>query len=402
MLVVLGALAAPVAILVHRSAEDELRARLDERAASLAAAFDPVVTGGGQIGASDLAVLLGPGEGARIVDATGVTVVERDPLVDGGTLSASRPLVDGSRLVVVAGTAELQARFRNQMLTLLALAGGALLAAAALAAIQARQLARPLERLAKTAGRLGDGDFSVPAPPPTDIAEIDRIAEALARSGRRIDETLASERHFTADATHQLRTALTGLAMRFEILARHTDPAVTEEARAGLDQVDQLDETIDELLTVTRERTTRERTRFDLVGLVEDHAVEWRRRAATTRREIRVVHDGPVEVVGTKGLAGQIVDVLVDNALRHGAGAVTVSILSSADGPSLEVADEGTGFGGDDPTALFRPPDDPAAPHGRGLGLARRLARADGGALEIVTLRPATVRYRPLPAYPDG
>ena len=79
---------------------------------------------------------------------------------------------------------------------------------------------------------------------------------------------------------------------------------------------------------------------------------------------------------GTKGLAGQVIDILIDNALKHGAGAVTLMI----DGPSVVVIDQGHGHV--EPEKLktvFDGPVDPSAKHGRGLALARRLAQVDGG-----------------------
>ena len=106
---------------------------------------------------------------------------------------------------------------------------------------------------------------------------------------------LANERHFTADATHQLRSGLTGIAMRFEILARDPNPEVVDEAQAGLSQTEQLNATIDELLAATRDSSTRERTPFDLVTVVDDHAVEWSPRFAEARRH-RGDHDGDAAV----------------------------------------------------------------------------------------------------------
>ena len=64
-----------------------------------------------------------------------------------------------------------------------------LVAAAWLAASQARQLARPLERLARSAGRVGDGDFSAPSTA-SGIGEIDDIARSLRLSANRVDRML--------------------------------------------------------------------------------------------------------------------------------------------------------------------------------------------------------------------
>ena len=67
-------------------------------------------------------------------------------------------------------------------------------------------------------------------PPPSGIREIDDISRALRLSANRVERMLNSERGFTADATHQLRTGLTGIAMRLEMLERDDDPAVAAEA----------------------------------------------------------------------------------------------------------------------------------------------------------------------------
>ena len=176
--------------------------------------------------------------------------------------------------------------------------------------------------------------------PTTQIPEIDRITNALRVSGARVDRMLSTERHFTADATHQLRSGLTGIAMRFEILARHANADVVDEALAGLSQTEQLNTTIDELLAATRDSTTRERTTFDLVTVVDDHVAEWSPRFAEARRSIAVITMETSRVVGTKGLAGQVIDILIDNALRHGRGSVTLLVEDT----SVTVIDQGPGL----------------------------------------------------------
>jgi signal transduction histidine kinase len=95
-------------------------------------------------------------------------------------------------------------------------------------------------------------------------------------------------------------------------------------------------------------------------------------------------------VFGTKGLAGQVIDILVDNALRHGAGAVTLMI----DGPSVVVIDQGPGVTTDKLKTMFDGPVDPAARHGRGLPLARRLAQVDGATLDAVGNQPLRFRFQ--------
>ena len=125
--------------------------------------------------------------------------------------------------------------------------------------------------------------------------------------------------------------------------------------------------------------------------LVNDHAAEWQPRFSAARRHISVITAAPAPVVfGTKGLAGQVIDILIDNTLKHGDGAVTLMI----DGPSVVVIDQGKGMTPEKLKTVFDGPVDPAAKHGRGLALARRLAQVDGAALDVVGNQPLRIRYR--------
>lgn len=263
----------------------------------------------------------------------------------------------------------------------------ALIAAALLAAIQARQLARPLERLARSAGRVGDGDFTTPSSA-SGIDEIDDIARSLRLSANRVDRMLEAERNFTADATHQLRTGLTGIAIRLELLERHDDLDVAAEAKAVLEQTHELNATLDELLVVARTGSTGERSTVDLVEIVDDHLDDWRTRFDAQRRQIVVTTGPSIPVSATPGLVGQIFNVLVQNALHHGSGTVAVLV----EGTGITIEDEGRGVADADVPSLFERPSDHQAAHGRGLALARRLAESDGGRLELVCRRPAQFR----------
>lgn len=268
----------------------------------------------------------------------------------------------------------------------------ALIAAAMLATVQARQLARPLERLARSAGRVGDGDFSAPSTS-SGIGEIDAIARSLRLSANRVNRMLEAERSFTADATHQLRTGLTGIAIRLELLERHADPDVAVEAAAVLEQTHELNSTLDDLLIVARTGTTGERAEVDLLEIVDAHIDDWRHRFDRKRRQIVVTTGQTVAVNATPGLVGQIVNVLVENALKHGSGTLAVLV----EGASITLEDDGPGVPSDEVAGLFERPSDHQAAHGRGLALARRLAQSDGGTLELTRQRPAQFRLAYVP-----
>jgi signal transduction histidine kinase len=275
------------------------------------------------------------------------------------------------------------------------IAVAAIASAALLAGVQARQLARPLERLARSAERVGDGDFSVTAPPPSGIAEIDLIARAIRLSANRVDRMLESERGFTADATHQLRTGLTGIAIRLELLERDQDREVVAEATAALVQVHELNSTLDELLKVARRGSTGERTELDLTTLVDHQVADWQHRFAEKRRQIVVTTGRVNKVVATPGLVGQVIGILLDNALRHGRG--TVAVLVEDD--SVTIEDEGSGISEERAATLFDRPTDHQAAHGRGLPLARRLAESDGGRLELTQFGPPAFRLTLVPLH---
>jgi signal transduction histidine kinase len=300
-------------------------------------------------------------------------------------------------VLLIVRDAEGGALRSDVVVRLAVIAAAAMGAAALLAGVQARQLARPLERLARSASRVGDGDFSAAAPPPSGISEIDDIARALRLSANRVDRMLQAERGFTADATHQLRTGLTGIAMRLELLERTADPVTAADASAVLAQTHELNATLDELLAVARKGSTGERAEVDLVELIDHQVADWQPRFAARRRQIVVTTGAVRPVIATPGLVGQVLGILFDNALRHGDGTVAVVVQDA----TITIEDEGPGFGERSAATVFDRPTDHHAAHGRGLPLARRLAQSDGGRLDLVQLRPAAFRLTLVPTSAD-
>jgi signal transduction histidine kinase len=392
--IVLLVLTVPVTLILRQAATNEISARTMQEATAVAATLADDLATGGPIDLAATESVVAKGDGVRILDANGDIIAERDMDDLDSPYRSSIDGPNGTQVQVFSSGAEANRRFVDQLVRLLFLALFAVVAAAALAVIQARQLARPLERLARSATRLGDGDFNAAPPSASGIAEIDGISRAIRLSGNRVERMLESERGFTADATHQLRTGLTGLAMRLEILERHKDPEVANEAAATLSQVHELNTTLDELLRVTRKGTTGERTELDLTALVDHYVTDWQDQFTKKRRQI-VVTTGVVQpVIGTPGLVGQILNVLMENSLRHGRGTVALLVSDT----SVLVEDEGNGIDESKAGTIFDRPTDHQAAHGRGLALARRLAEADGGRLELVELRPATFRLSLLAA----
>jgi signal transduction histidine kinase len=314
-----------------------------------------------------------------------------------GHLLAAVPLVLNERITgavrAARPDAEVTEDARHAWL-LLAVLGAAVVAAATLAAlVLARRLARPLERLAVDARRLGDGHFNVRAHRAA-IPELDAVAVALDTTAQRLHDLLARERAFSASASHQLRTPLAALRIELEGLQLR-DPDQPELA-AAIAQVDRLQATIDTLLSVARDLPRTDR-HTDLIGLLDEAQTRWRGPLAAQGRPLRarIETERPVTPAAHSVLS-EILDVLLANAHRHGAGAVTLSIRAVGSGLGLDVTDEGPGFDDRDDVFARRTPDRDG--HGLGLVLARALAEAEGGRLTITRAAPHPILTLHLPA----
>jgi signal transduction histidine kinase len=264
--------------------------------------------------------------------------------------------------------------------------GGAVLAgAAALASIQGRRMSRPFEALASSARRLGEGDFSARAPR-AGLPEADAIAGALDTTADRLGRAVQRGAAFTADASHQLRTPLTALRLHLETLAAAGDD--TGAVEAALVEADRLEATIDELVALTRVDAAVDEV--DLGALVADRVAAWRPQLERTGRHVDVEHVPVAPGRVRPAAVSQALQVLLDNALAHGRGNVSVRVaptLPDADGVAgtrICVMDHGDGFDLDEvlaPSGRDRGGHAQPLRGGRGLPLARSLIEGEGGRL---------------------
>lgn len=309
-----------------------------------------------------------------------------------GRIALAVPLataVCGSPLVLHAAEPDLQLRgqVRGAWASIavigVVVAGGA----AGGAWLLGRRLARPFETLATSARQLGEGDFSMRSSR-SGLAEADAIADALDDSADRLGRALARSTAFAADASHQLRTPLTALRLHLEAAPDPDQPAI----RDALEEVDRLETTIEDLTALTRVDGPDEDV--DPCALIEQWLPAWRAIAVERGREI----DTDLTVVPRlrvrPAAVSQALQVLLDNALDHGCGRITITV-----GPARE--DAGTGGavrlcvadeGADPDTA-----DRVARSRGHGLPLARALIAAEGGQLTITSNDRGTVACLVLP-----
>lgn len=324
-----------------------------------------------------------------------------------GEIMVAVPVASDDRLVGVIRTAAPLAAVYQRIafigVGMLGLAAVALGAVWLLARRQAGRLAAPLEVLAHGASRLGEGDFSVRVDR-TAIPEIDAVGQAMNSTAGRLDDLLARERAFSAEASHQLRTPLAGLRLRLES-ALHTPGADLRAALAdGVADADRVEQTVEELLALARRRDRDAGARgelLDLPTLLAEAEREWRHRPGVDGRALNLVQvPGVPGSPASTAAVRQVLTVLLDNAVTHGAGPVTVTVRDTGAALAIDVADEGPGVALSE-TELFarrngdaRPDTFRGAGHGRGhgigLALARRLSEAEGGRLRLACPRPAT------------
>jgi signal transduction histidine kinase len=284
-----------------------------------------------------------------------------------------------------AGSANVDARVVRAWLVLAAFALLAIGSAAALAWWLSRRLDAPLVRLAAAAHRVGDGDFTTRAPR-SGVAEIDEVAQAIDTTAGRLGAALDRERSFSADVSHQLRTRVTGLRVTLEAAA-HTGTAEHDVIVQAIEETDRLESTIVELLALARD-TGGDRPPLDVQATLDDLEQSWHGRLAAESRPLRVQAEPALPSPQVSAIAArQILDVLIDNAARHGRGEVKVTARATHDGIAIDVDDEGPGI--TTPAEdLFRRPVGDTDGHGIGLALARSLAEAEGGRLVVSRRTP--------------
>lgn len=369
----------PLGILGQRAAADNAQEVAARQAEAIAELLEVAHESDAPVPVERIAALIGPDAAAEVIPHDGEGGIIRIGTPPPGAVVADASGDDEIAVTVFGDPSAGSGGDGDAIWLLIALMGAlGLLASAGLAVLQSRRLARPLEDLARASSRLGSRDFSAGR---HGLAEVDELAEALDRNAARIADLLERERAFSANVSHQMRTPLAAIGLRLEELTRSEDEEVRTEARAGLDQVERLTRTIDDLLALAREGRAGDAVPVRVDELVRERVAGWRTAFEGAGRPVPAVRlpADPLIARASPGAVEQALDVLLDNALQHGAGAVEVVARESDGYVSVGVTDEGPGIPDARVATLF------GGGPGRGLGLplARTMIEAGGGRVRV-------------------
>ena len=312
-------------------------------------------------------------------------------------LFTSVPIVDSGHTTgavrVTQSVEGVHHQVRKDVLGLLGLGAAVLLLGLGLAWALAGSLSRPLQNLAKAARRVAGGDMQARAMP-TGSSEQVEVANAFNDMTERLGRTLDAQRDFVANASHQLRTPLTGLRLRLESAGlKASDPDLRRDLAAGEQETERLAKLLGNLLRLAQDGQRPAAARIGLGAAASRAAERWREQAERDGHSIELADDADeVEIAATNGDLDTILDNLLENALNYTPAGEPIALEWGRDHEQafIAVLDRGPGLDAEEADHVFdrfyrgRSSQGGAVP-GTGLGLAivETLARRWSGSAAL-------------------
>jgi signal transduction histidine kinase len=253
---------------------------------------------------------------------------------------------------------------------------------------------RPIEAMRARAAAISASSLGERLPIPEADDEVARLGATLNDMLARLEDALARERRFVADASHELRTPLALLKTELEVALRRARSREELEAAVGsaAESTERLAQIADGLLLLARAEQGRlqlDTSPADVADMLHEVARRFEPRAAAERRTVAVDADETLVATVDRLRLEQALSNMVDNAFHHGAGRITLTARREDGRLELHVLDEGGGF----PAPFvahaferFSRADAARGGDGTGLGLAivDTIARAHGGTANVV------------------
>jgi signal transduction histidine kinase len=304
-------------------------------------------------------------------------------------LLATPVTAQGRDLVIVVGSsleprATTLADLRTQLLVggpialVLASLAGYLLAAAAL---------RPVERMSEQAATISATSAGRRLPVSEADDEISRLGRRLNEMLARLESALERERTLVSNASHELRTPLALIKAEIELALDEPEsaPALAAALRSAGEETDRLSQLADDLLLLARVDSgalALRRSNVSVHEVLETIATRFERRASETARRIEVSAPADLVVLADRRRLEQALSNLLENALRHGSGTISLEAEQVEGTLRLAVSDEGGGFPPDFTERAFERfsrANGSNAGAGLGLAIVSAIAQAHGG-----------------------
>jgi signal transduction histidine kinase len=310
-------------------------------------------------------------------------------------LIATAPVVHNQEVIgavrITEPTREVIARVRRSWIGLGLIGLVVILVGLAAAWFLATSLTRPVGRLEETAQRLEKGDL-VSRASEEGPKEVANLARSFNRMAGALGANLTAQREFMANASHQLRTPITGLQLRLEAIDQEGGPAA-EQARKAQVEVARLNELVEDLLVLARASSVETTGRsVDLAECARAAVDRWQGPAQRGGKRIIERVNGPCPIWADPDDLGHVLDNLIENSIRYSpdGAEITVETRAEPDRLAVVVSDTGPGIAPEDQKRIFerfyRGAAGRRAGPGSGLGLAvvAELVRRWDGEVRLV------------------
>ena len=225
--------------------------------------------------------------------------------------------------------------------------------------------------------------------------EIEQLTNAFNEMLERLSNTFAAQRHFSANAAHELRTPLAVMRTKLEVFEKNNNPSAAEYQETVhmiRMQTSRLSHVIDILLEMTDLQSAQKQDRISLADMAEEVICDLT--AVADKKEITITQNpGTAEIIGNDTLIYRAIYNLVENAIKynHTGGNVTVSIKEDGEFATILISDNGPGIQQEDWQHIFEPffrvdksRSRDMGGAGLGLALVKEIARQHGGDVYVV------------------
>ena len=192
-----------------------------------------------------------------------------------------------------------------------------------------------------------------------------------------------------AELAHQIKNPITALNLQLDELAEVTaNSELAPLSQNAIAQLHRINSLVDGILATWRISNDHDRAEIDLTELINDVLLVWQPRFQSANRTFNFMEQDKLFILGSPEIEFQVIEVLIDNALKHGAGNLDITVSRDENWAVIEFQDEGSGISESirDRLMTFG-----ATTNGDGIGLAwaRNQIISEGGRLEMKSMQPA-------------